>query len=157
MYKVPTGNGGPATWLSFVERILVIGRERFIGIATAAMWNRVKAIHDNIGQNPGFVRADTLLHTGNISSPFAAGVVEMISIKSNDQHGNLQLTMARSVDAASGATTFLLDADIDEDLNFFLHARDLFVHVFSGGTHPVDVHEILTLAYGILDLGYTLV
>jgi hypothetical protein len=107
--------------------------------------------------NPGFVRADTALHTGNIPAPFDAGVAEMISVKSHDAHGNLQLTVAKSLDTGTGAPTFLLDADVDEDLQFFQHARDLFVHIFSGGTHPVDVHEIMIDSYGLLDLGYTLV
>jgi hypothetical protein len=160
MHKVPVPTGGAADWFAFVQSILIIGQERFIGIATSALWDAVKKIFNSIGDFPGFVQADTALHTGNIPSPFSANVTEMVSIKSNDAHGNLQLTMARAADPATGDVTFLLDADIDEDLNFFLHARDLFVHIFSGGTHPVDVHEILSSVYGALtqaDLGYQLV
>jgi hypothetical protein len=157
MRLVPTLTGGPPTWFSLVRRVLVVGQERFIGIVDAALWDAVKSIYDNIGANSGFVRADTALHTGNVPAPYDAGVSEMISIKSHDAHGNLQLTMAKSVDKGSGVATFLLDADIDEDLEFFQHSRDLFVHLFSGGTHPIDVHEILIDSYGLLDLGYTLV
>jgi hypothetical protein len=160
MHKVPVATGGAADWFAFVQSILIIGQERFIGIVTPPLWDAVNKIFNSIGDFPGFVQADTALHTGNIPSPYAANVTEMVSIKSNDAHGNLQLTMARAADPATGDVTFLLDADIDEDLNFFLHARDLFVHIFSGGTHPVDVHEILTSAYGPLnqaDLGYQLV
>jgi hypothetical protein len=160
MHKVPVVTGGAADWFAFVQSILIIGQERFIGIVTSPLWDAVKKIFNSIGDFPQFVQADTALHTGNIPSPYAANVTEMVSIKSNDAHGNLQLTMARAADPATGDVTFLLDADIDEDLNFFLHARDLFVHIFSGGTHPVDVHEILTSSYGPLnqgDLGYQLV
>ena len=107
------------------------------------------------------MRADTVLHTGNIPAPYDTGVTQMVSVKSNDEHGNLQLTMAKSVDPATGSPVFLLDADIDEDLEFFAHAHDLFVHMFSGGTHPYDVHEILFVTYfgpnDPLDLGYDLV
>jgi hypothetical protein len=157
MHKVPVVTGGAADWFEFVQSILIIDQERFIGIVTSAMWDAVKKIFDAIDQFPGFVRADTSLHTGNIPPPFDAQVAEMTSIKSNDAHGNLQLTMTKATDPKTGNSTFLLDADIDEDLNFFLHARDLFVHIFSGGTHPVDVHEILISTYGPLSLGYELV
>jgi len=37
------------------------------------------------------------------------------------------------------------------------HAQDLFVHTFSGGTYPFDIHEILFVTYGPMDLGYDLV
>src|SRR5208337_4159727 len=97
----------------------------------------------NISNFPDFVRADTLLHTGNIPAPYDKAVSQMVSVKSNDAHGNLQLTMAKSLDPGTGTAVFLLDADIDEDLEFFAHAQDLFIHMFSGGTHPFDVHEIL--------------
>ncbi len=157
MHKVPVVTGGADDWFEFVQSILIIGQERFIGIVTPALWDAVTKIFNSIGDFPKFVQADTALHTGNIPSPYAANVTEMVSIKSNEAHGNLQLTMAKAVDPATSAVTFLLDADIDEDRNFFLHARDLFVHNFSGGTHPVDVHEILISTYGPLSLGYELV
>jgi hypothetical protein len=157
LFKILVPGGAVNTWFQFVRNILVIGRERFIGIVTPAMWDQVGAIHDHIDAFPQFVRADTTLHTGNIPSSFASQLSEMISIKSNDAHGNLQLTMAKCQDPQTSALTFLVDADIDEDLNFFLHAGDLFTHIFSGGTHPFDVHEILLSTYGALDLGYDLV
>jgi hypothetical protein len=157
MFKTPVPGGAINTWFQFVQDILVIGRERFIGIVTPAMWDQVSAIHDHIDQFPQFVRADTSLHTGNIPSPFDSQLSEMISIKSNDAHGNLQLTMAKCQNPQTGGSTFLVDGDIDEDLNFFLHAGDLFTHIFSGGTHPFDVHEILLSTYGALNLGYDLV
>jgi hypothetical protein len=157
MFKILVPGGAIDTWFKFVQDILVIGRERFIGIVTPAMWDQVSAIHDHIDAFPHFVVADTTLHTGNIPNPFASQLSEMISIKSNDPHGNLQLTMAKCQDPQSGAVIFLVDADIDEDLEFFLHAHDLFTHIFSGGTHPFDVHEILLSTYGAMDLGYDLV
>jgi len=157
MNKVAVVNQPASNWFQFVQNILVIGRERFIGIVADTMWQLVSDIYHNIGSYPGFVRADTSLHTGNIPAPYSTKVTAMVSVKSNDHHGNLQLTMAKSQDAAPVSPVFLVDADIDEDLEFFEHAKDLFVHMFSGGTHPFDVHEILFVTYGPMDLGYDLV
>lgn len=157
MFRIEVPGRAADTWFEFVENVLVIGRERFVGIVASAMWDEVAGIHDRIDQFPQFVQADTVLHTGNIPRPFDSQVSEMISIKSNDAHGNLQLTMAKCQNPETGASTFLVDADIDEDLNFFLHTRDLFTHIFSGGTHPFDVHEMLLYTYGPMSLGYELV
>lgn len=161
MNRVPVANKPASNWFQFVQKILVIGRERFISLVQDTMWQLVSDIYNNIGKYAGFVRADTSLHTGNIPAPYNKGLTQMVSVKSNDEHGNLQLTMAKSVDPATGNPAFLLDADIDEDLEFFAHAQDLFIHMFSGGTHPYDVHEILFVTYfgptDPLDLGYELV
>jgi hypothetical protein len=157
MNKVPVVNQPADNWFQFVQKVLVIGRERFIGIVAEEMWRLVGDIYNNIDSYPGFVRADTVLHTGNIPAPYDAEVTQMLSVKSNDPHGNLQLTMAKSEGPGTATPVFLVDADIDEDLEFFAHAQDLFVHVFSGGTHPFDVHEILFVTYGLMDLGYDLV
>ncbi len=135
----------------------MIGQERFISLVQDTIWELVSDIYNHIGKYPGFVRADTALHTGNIPAPYDQSVSQMVSVKSNDPHGNLQLTMAKSEDPSSGNAGYLLDADIDEDLEFFAHAWDLFVHMFSGGTHSFEVHEILFVTYGPLDLEYELV
>jgi len=155
MSKVPVSNEPASNWFQFVRSVLIIGQERFISLVDEKMWQLVNDLFQNIDRFPAFVRADTVLHTGNVPAPYDAGVTAMVSVKSNNPHGNLQLTMAKSED--KGNPVFLLDADIDEDLQFFLHARDLFTHVFSGGTHPYDIHEILFDTYGPLDLGYELV
>lgn len=157
MNRVPVVNQSASNWFQFVQKVLVIGRERFIGIVAEELWLLVSNIYNNIGSYRGFVRSDTVLHTGNIPAPYDAEVAQMLSVKSNDPHGNLQLTMAKSQGGATESPVFLLDADIDEDLEFFAHAQDLFVHMFSGGTHPFDVHEILFVTYGPMDLGYELV
>jgi len=157
MSKVPVSNQPASNWFQFVRSVVVIGQERFISLVDPGMWELVNDLFQNIDRYPAFVRADTVLHTGNVPAPYDAGVTAMVSVKSHDPHGNLQLTLAKSEDPASGNPVFLLDADIDEDLAFFLHARDLFTHVFSGGTHPYDVHEILFVTYGPMDLGYELV
>lgn len=161
MNRVPVVNQPASNWFQFVQKVLVIGRERFIGIVAEEMWRLVSDVYNNIDRNidrhPAFVRADTVLHTGNIPAPYDAEVTQMLSVKSNDSYGNLQLTMAKSQGSVTAGPVFLVDADIDEDLEFFAHAQDLFVHMFSGGTHPFDVHEILFCMYGPMELGYELV
>ena len=80
----------------------------------------------------------------------------MCSIKSAHDKGNYQLTLVEF----TGTEAVLLDADIDESGTFWGHARDVFKHKVTGGTHPVDVHEILVRQDGAqpgFALGYTLV
>lgn len=157
MSKASVANRPAGSWFELVQRVLTIGQERFISLVQDTMWALVSDIYCNIGKYPAYARADSSLHTENIPAPYHDLVSQMVSIKSNDAHGNLQLTLAKSEDPNTHNPVFLLDADIDEDLDFFLHTRDVFVHLFSGGTHPYDVHEILFATYGGMDLGYELV
>jgi len=148
-----------ASWFEFFNQILLIGRERFVGLVPQDMWSLVSEIFDNIDRHPEFVRADTSLHTENIPEPYRSHLVRMVSVKSNDDHGNVQLTMAQSA-AANGDPVFLADCDVDEDLELFHHIADVFTHIFTGGTHPYDVHDVLLDQYheeGPVDLGYDLV
>ena len=80
----------------------------------------------------------------------------MFSIKSREDIGNVQLTMAPGRDQA-GNEILMLDADIDENGKLLLHLADLFKHKFSGGTHPFDIHEYLALAHRGRPLGYELI
>ncbi len=98
MQKVPVVNQPASNWFRFVEKVLMIGRERFISLVQDTIWQLVSDIYNNIGKYAGFVRADTSLHTGNIPAPYHDLVSQMVSVKSNDAHGNLQLTMAKSED-----------------------------------------------------------
>jgi hypothetical protein len=58
--------------------------------------------------------------------------------------------------ARDGRRTYLLDTDIDENGEWLLHTFDLIRHAFTGGTHPVDIHECLCTAFPSQDLGYHL-
>ena len=77
-------------------------------------------------------------------------------LKTTEDQGNLQLTVGRGTDPDTGAETWLLDADIDENGALLAHLGDLFKHRFTGGTHPIDIHEYLLVAHAGIDLGYTL-
>jgi hypothetical protein len=159
MGKVAVPQSPGDSWFKFVNQILMIGRERFVGLVPGAMFELVSNIFNQIDQHPDFVRADTSLHTQNIPEPYKSRLVSMVSIKSNDDHGNLQLTMGQSV-ADNGEPAFLADCDIDEDLELVQHLADVFTHIFTGGTHPFDVHEFLIDQYhggGAIDLGYDLI
>ncbi len=80
----------------------------------------------------------------------------MISIKSTDSEGNLQLTTAK---ATRGDEDFVLvDADIDEKGTFFGHIFEVVDHKLTGDkTHPFDVHELLLKQDKRASLGYDLV
>lgn len=80
----------------------------------------------------------------------------MFSIKSSEDQGNVQLTMAPGKDAG-GHSLLILDADIDENGQMFKHLMDLLKHKFSGGTHPFDIHEYLALSNVNRPLGYQLI
>ena len=79
-----------------------------------------------------------------------------MSIKTREEHGNLQLTLTPATDA-SGRQVTILDADIDENGKLMAHLADLFKHRFNGGTHPFDIHEYLLLEDPGRALGYELV
>jgi hypothetical protein len=156
MGKVSVPDAVASSWFEFVNQVLAIGRERVIALAHSAMWDRVARIFANIGNHPDFVRADSVLHRTNIPESYRSRISAMVSIKSHEAIGNLQLTMAKSTDDQCNPV-FILDADMDEHLDVLHHASDLFTHIFSGGTHPYDIHEFLLDRYGALDLGYDLV
>jgi len=67
------------------------------------------------------------------------------SFKSADRYGNLQLSFFSSIAAP---LRFQVDADID-DAAGIEHAFQVVGNVFKGGTHPYDIHEILTFFQGL--------
>jgi hypothetical protein len=152
--KEPTGGTEP--WFSFVREIVEIGRERFIAIADPKMGEIIRAIKNDIDKFKAYKNTPAQNHFGNIPPVFQPQKSKMFSIKSDEDHGNIQLTMAPGKDAA-GNDLLILDADIDEDGKLLAHLADLFKHKFSGGTHPFDIHEYLALSDPNRPLGYELV
>lgn len=152
--KEPTGGTEP--WFSFVREIVEIGRERFIAIADPKMGEIIRAIKNDIDKFKAYKNTPAQNHFGNIPPVFQPQKSKMFSIKSDEDHGNVQLTMAPGKDAA-GNDLLILDADIDEDGKLLAHLADLFKHKFSGGTHPFDIHEYLALSDPNRPLGYELV
>ena len=148
--------GGQEPWFSFVREIVEIGRERFIAVADPRMGEIIRAMKNSIGDFKDYKNTPAQNHFVNIPSAFQPVKSKMFSIKSTEDHGNIQLTIAPGKDAAGG-DLLILDTDIDEDGKLMAHLADLFKHKFTGGTHPFDIHEYLALIDPNRPLGYELV
>lgn len=116
----------------------------------------VRTIKDHIAQFNDYKPTPAQNHFGNFPASYQVQKSKMFSIKSQETHGNVQLTLAPGKDAA-GNELLLLDADIDENGALLEHLADLFKHKLTGGTHPFDIHEYLALAHRNRPLGYKLV
>ena len=147
---------GKKPWFGFVETILQVGRERFIALVDEEMLERVTRINENIDQFEIYKRTPSGDHHKNIPPGFTFKKSDIVSIKTKEDHGNVQLTLTPAKDS-SGADVTLLDADIDENGKLMSHLSDLFKHAFNGGTHPFDIHEYLILEDHKRPLGYDLV
>lgn len=152
--KEPTAGTEP--WFSFVKEIVEISRERIIAIADPRMGEIVRRIKDNIGDFRDYENTPAQNHFGNIPAVYQPQKSKMFSIKSDEDHGNVQLTLAPGKDS-NGNPLLILDADIDENGQLFAHLMDLLKHKFSGGTHPFDIHEYLAFASPNRPLGYQLI
>jgi hypothetical protein len=117
----------------------------------------VEQIHANIDEFRGdYERTNAENHRGNVPPALRNRITRMISIKSAERKGNLQLTISRM----ENPDQVILDTDIDENGDLLGHVADLFKHKINGGTHPHDIHELLVLQDGQeagFDLGYELV
>lgn len=147
---------GQEPWFSFVQEIVEIGRERFIAVVDARMGAVIRTIKSDFGKFKDYKPTPAQNHFGNIPAVYQVQKSKMFSIKSTEDHGNVQLTMAPGKDA-SGNDLLVLDVDIDENGQLLAHLADLFKHKFSGGTHPFDIHEYLSLSNPNRPLGYELV
>jgi hypothetical protein len=151
--KEPTEGKEP--WFSFVREVIEIGKERFIAIVDPRMGKIVRAIKDDVGKFKDYKNTPAQNHFGNIPAVYQVQKSKMFSVKSTEDHGNVQLTMAPGKDP-SGNDLLILDADIDENGKLMAHVADLFKHKFTGGTHPFDIHEYLALDNPNRPLGYEL-
>jgi hypothetical protein len=147
---------GRKPWFAFVENILEIGRERMIALVDEEMLTRAQEIQQNIDQFEFYKRTPVGDHANNIPAGFTFAKNRMVSIKTQEDHGNLQLTLTPATDS-SGTPVTILDADLDENGQLMAHLADLFKHRFNGGTHPFDIHEFLVLEDPSRALGYELV
>jgi hypothetical protein len=149
-------------WISAVKRILRLDRERFVAEVDQVVYDSVSdllsglALYQRIGFFP---EPDPSPHKSNFPNSYS--IDDLISIKVCYDQGNLQLTPARAT--KDGQSVYLLDCDMDEDSNLIEHGGDILAHVFSGGTHPIDIHEYIIAdasadagGKSSLDLGYTL-
>ena len=151
--KEPTEGKEP--WFSFVREVIEIGRERFIAVVDPRMGELVRAVKNHPAKFKDYKSSPAGDHFGNIPAALGPQKSKMFSIKSDEDHGNVQLTLAPCKDA-NGHELLVLDADIDENGQLLAHLADLFKHKFTGGTHPFDIHEYLVLSNPNRPLGYAL-
>ena len=151
------------SWFSFVSRLVAIGRERFLAFVDPQMEVLVRQISEHIEDfRADYERTPAENHRGNVPADLQPRITGMVSIKSTAKKGNFQLTLTHLAGQAGAPDEVLLDADIDENGTLLGHLFDLFKHKISGGTHPNDIHEILTWLHhqattpGPFDLGYKL-
>ena len=152
--------GGRNHWFSFIDRILAIDRERFYAVVDLEMGEIIREILRNPNRPDHYERSDPGLHFENLRETLPDFTIrrdEMFSVKTDERHANLQLTVAPARDAA-GNDVMLLDADIDENGDLLNHLIDvILIHPVNGGTHPFDIHEYLLRSHANLQLGYELV
>lgn len=156
--KEPTTLTKP--WFSFVKQIFAIDRERFIARADPQMAKIIRLIKDDINKFPDYKHTPATNHFDDVQQSVPEGFKvlksKMFSIKTKDEHANIQLTIAPTKDL-DGNEVVVLDADIDENGQLLEHLADLIKHRITGGTHPIDIHEFLLLAHSTLTLGYDLI
>jgi lysophospholipase L1-like esterase len=146
--------GRDTPWFAAVLELLLATRERFIAEVDEDCWATVR----DLAKTPrdGYRKTPVGDHVANLRSiPGVAQLTALASVKTREAKANLQLTVGRAV--RDGRPVFLLDTDLDENGRLLLHAFDLIKHVFTGGTHPIDIHESLRATFGDLVLGYQLV
>ena len=143
-------------WFSFVREIHVIGRERFIASVEPRMGDLIREVKKNLSKFKDYKDTPAQNHFENFPASLQVQKSKMFSVKSDEDHANVQLTIAPGKDS-NGNEAFYLDADIDENGRLLAHMLDLFKHKISGGTHPHDIHEYLTKVHRGRPLGYNLV
>lgn len=149
-----------ASWFSFVKQIFLIDRERFIAFVDSKMGEIIRAIKDNLSDFPDYKNTPAGIHFEGIQKAlpegFKAFKSKLFSVKTTEEHANIQLTIALVKDPDGNEVT-VLDVDIDENGRLLEHLADLIKHKITGGTHPIDIHEFLVLAHPNLAFGYDLI
>ena len=127
---------------SFVTSLRRVRGERFFADVTKDFRDAVKnSLHTHL-----FDEVSGSLHKA------PPGYVPDDSFKTQDGHGNLQVTFFRKEDALE----FIADVDIDGSKGLE-HAFDVISHTITAkDSHPYDIHAILRKAQEI-DTGYRLV
>jgi hypothetical protein len=142
MTRTPDPIGRRPNWFAYVERILAIRRERVVARVSREAFETLQRVLEQGADFPQYKVAGTGEHRKNI--PSACRIVKIKSVKTREDAGNLQLTIASVVIPGDDAESFVLDADLDENGRLLPHLFDVLLkHPVTGGTHPFDIHEIL--------------
>jgi hypothetical protein len=158
LYAALNDESDPITnrpWYRFVQQYVRIDQERFIAEADPELFEIVQNILNNLDTfgPKGFFTESASLHTQNIPDRYQL-TQDLITVKVRYEQGNVQFTMGKAT--TDGRNVVLLDCDMDEHSNIIEHAGDLFTHVFTGGTHPIDMHEYIVHHDPGVQLGYSL-
>lgn len=142
-------------WYRFVQQYVRIDQERFIAETDPELFDIVQNILNNLDTfgPKGFFTESAILHMENIPDRYQL-TQGLITIKVRYEQGNVQFTMGKAT--TNGRNVVLLDCDMDEHANIIQHTEDLFIHVFTGGTHPIDMHEYIVHHDPGVQLGYAL-
>lgn len=146
---------GTHDWFGYVQKLLAIDQERMIAVVDSGLKNHVDQIIADPKRFEYYKKADSSRHRKNFPEQYTL-VGDMVSIKSRDKKGNLQLTLTEARDRA-GDSVHLLDADIDESGDRAGHTYDWIKHRFNDGTHPFKIYEYLRRYYPERALGYRLI
>lgn len=140
-------------WFTHVGELLQATSERIIVVCDEGCFKTVKALSSK-GAG-GYHKAGASLHRVNFEGvPGVSHVGEMFSVKTAETRANLQFTVTKA--RRNDAAVFLLDCDMDENGRLLAHTFDLIRHKFTGGTHPIDIHEVLRDRFKTTALGYQL-
>jgi hypothetical protein len=133
---------GGEHWFSFIQKIVLIDRERFTAEVDEQLYVVVKKVLADLDKykQQGYFTESAALHYDNIPQGYKP-TSDMITVKVRYQQGNVQFTMCTA--RKDDKNVHLLDCDMDEHSNVVEHGADLFKHVFTGGTHPIDMHEYI--------------
>jgi len=159
MYGLLTAEARPGTaggnWFDGISELFLATRERIIGRIQDSDAKLIDRIHKG-AHAARYKSAPAVKHVDNFGEipGFAFDPKKLLSIKTKDRFGNIQLTVARGT--LDGTSTVLVDADCDENGQAFAHLLDLPKHAVTGGTNPFEVHEILAHRDPVRDLGYLL-
>jgi hypothetical protein len=146
---------GDTPWFRFVQQFVRIDQERFVAEADPALYDIVQKILDNLDtfKAKGYFTESASLHLENIPDRYKLAA-DLITVKVRYEQGNVQFTMGKAT--SNGKDVVLLDCDMDEHSNLIEHTGDLFIHLFTGGTHPIDMHEYIVHHDPQVQLGYAL-
>jgi len=158
LFAVTTDTTEPISnknWFSFVNEIVRIDRERFVAEVDPKLFETVQTILARLDEfkEAGFFTEQASLHYDNIPTRYTLSG-DLITVKVRYEQGNVQFTMGKAT--SNGRDVTLLDCDMDEHSNIIEHTGDLFLHVFTGGTHPIDMHEYIVHKDPGVQLGYEL-
>jgi hypothetical protein len=158
LYAVLNDQSDPISnrpWYRFIQQYVRIDQERFVAEADPALFDLVQHILNNLDTfgSKGFFTESASLHLENIPDRYQL-TQNLITVKVRYEQGNVQFTMGKAT--TDGRNVVLLDCDMDEHANIIQHTEDLFIHVFTGGTHPIDMHEYIVHHDPGVQLGYAL-